>query len=210
MSWELGNGCRLRAPWLSMKKEHATAGGHGLTLPAVSLDGFSRRCLMPARSSIDSHSFLLWSLSFYPQPLLNWRRKSTAGLTVAYPLLNVLGFACYASATGALLFNPTVRHQYAIRFPTAPEPVVEPNDFAFALHGLVLCAITYSQLWPRLWGFEAVPGQQASRLVLGVFFGCINGLFSVSVAVVTDPDTPDAWTSLDIVRRSCTPREASG
>jgi cystinosin len=32
-----------------------------------------------------------WSLSFYPQPLLNYRRKSTSGTTVDFPFVNVLG-----------------------------------------------------------------------------------------------------------------------
>lgn len=32
-----------------------------------------------------------WSASFYPQLLLNFRRKSTSGTTVDFPLINVLG-----------------------------------------------------------------------------------------------------------------------
>lgn len=32
-----------------------------------------------------------WSASFYPQPLLNFRRRSTSGTTVDFPFLNVLG-----------------------------------------------------------------------------------------------------------------------
>lgn len=34
---------------------------------------------------------ILWGLSFYPQALLNYRRKSTTGTTVDFPFLNVLG-----------------------------------------------------------------------------------------------------------------------
>lgn len=34
---------------------------------------------------------LCWSLSFYPQPLLNFSRKSTSGTTVDFPLINCLG-----------------------------------------------------------------------------------------------------------------------
>jgi hypothetical protein len=34
---------------------------------------------------------LSWSLSFYPQPLLNYRRKSTSGTTVDFPFINILG-----------------------------------------------------------------------------------------------------------------------
>ncbi|KAF5539788.1 CTNS [Fusarium phyllophilum] len=35
--------------------------------------------------------FLAWSASFYPQPLLNWRRRSTSGTTIDFPFINVLG-----------------------------------------------------------------------------------------------------------------------
>ena len=41
--------------------------------------------------------FLAWSASFYAQPLLNLRRRSTEGFLIDYPLLNVFGFACYVS-----------------------------------------------------------------------------------------------------------------
>ncbi|KAF5573586.1 CTNS [Fusarium pseudoanthophilum] len=34
--------------------------------------------------------FLAWSASFYPQPLLNWRRRSTSGTTIDFPFINVL------------------------------------------------------------------------------------------------------------------------
>lgn len=32
-----------------------------------------------------------WSASFYSQPLLSWRRKSTSGTTVDFPLINTFG-----------------------------------------------------------------------------------------------------------------------
>lgn len=35
--------------------------------------------------------FVAWSASFYPQALLNWRRRSTSGTTVAFPFLNCFG-----------------------------------------------------------------------------------------------------------------------
>lgn len=45
--------------------------------------------------------FLAWSASFYAQPLLNWRHRSTNGLLIDYPLLNVCGFTCYVSSVGS-------------------------------------------------------------------------------------------------------------
>ena len=35
--------------------------------------------------------FACWSASFYPQPLLNHRRRSTSGTTIDFPLINCLG-----------------------------------------------------------------------------------------------------------------------
>lgn len=32
-----------------------------------------------------------WSLSFYPQPLLNRQRRSTSGTTADFPTLNIIG-----------------------------------------------------------------------------------------------------------------------
>lgn len=147
-------------------------------------------------------SFLAWSLSFYPQPLLNIRRKSTEGLTVDFPLLNVVGFVCYTIYTGAFLLNNTIRQQYALRNPSAPTPTVRSNDFAFALHALVLCAITYSQLWSRLWGFKPMPGKRANRVTQGIFCGSLITLITVALLVRTsNKDFPvtDRWAAIDIV-----------
>ncbi|PSK57779.1 hypothetical protein B9Z65_8981 [Elsinoe australis] len=146
--------------------------------------------------------FLAWSFSFYPQPLLNFRRKSTVGLTVDFPLLNVLGFVSYTLSTCAFYFNKEVRHQYAIRNPQAPVPTVRANDVAFAIHALLLCAITYTQFWSRLWGFERAPGKRASRVVQGVFCGSIAGLLIVGFAVIIaqqDPEDPKSWAAIDIM-----------
>lgn len=41
-----------------------------------------------------------WSVSFYPQVLLNFRRKTSVGLSFDFLLYNVLAFSCYAAFTG--------------------------------------------------------------------------------------------------------------
>jgi cystinosin len=40
--------------------------------------------------------FLAWSISFYPQVILNWRRKSVVGLSFDYNAYNVIGYLCYS------------------------------------------------------------------------------------------------------------------
>lgn len=49
----------------------------------------------------ESHRFinempLIFECRFYPQALLNWRRKSVSGLSLDFLALNPLGFACYS------------------------------------------------------------------------------------------------------------------
>jgi len=150
-------------------------------------------------------SFLSWSLSFYPQPLLNYSRKSTSGLTVDFPLLNVLGFACYTTYTSTLLFNQSIRKQYAARHPRSPEPTVRVNDFAFALHALVICIVTYSQFWSSLWDFQHLPGKRASRVVQGMFCGSIASLIVVALIVASSnmgSSLSKDWGALDVVSHS--------
>ena len=114
-------------------------------------------------------------MSFYPQPLLNWRRKSTHGLAIDFPLLNVVGFVSYTISTGCFLYSPTVRDQYATRHHGLP-PTVRFNDLVFGAHAVVLVVLTYSQFFPRLWKFDASWRQRASKPVLGLCYGCLLAL----------------------------------
>ena len=40
-------------------------------------------------------SFVLWSLSFYPQMIQNYKTKSVAGFSVEFAMLNPAGFYLY-------------------------------------------------------------------------------------------------------------------
>ncbi|BGP16587.1 hypothetical protein JCM10213v2_004589 [Rhodosporidiobolus nylandii] len=85
-----------------------------------------------------------WSLSFYPQFILNWRRKSVTGLSIDFLALNPLGFACYTVFNVALFASPVVRRQYADRH-DGHYPQVQWNDLAFSIHALLLSSITLLQ-----------------------------------------------------------------
>ncbi|CAK7242537.1 MAG: hypothetical protein STHCBS139747_004032 [Sporothrix thermara] len=97
---------------------------------------------------------ILWSMSFYPQWMLNARRRSTSGTTVDFPVSNCLGFLCYVISTVALRYSPTVRAEYAARY-HGLTPTVAFNDVVFAVHSLVLCFVCLSQfVLPQLWGWD--------------------------------------------------------
>ncbi|PSC71717.1 Lysosomal Cystine Transporter (LCT) Family [Micractinium conductrix] len=88
--------------------------------------------------------FCAWSVSFYPQALSNWRRKSVAGLSLDFQLLNLLGFSCYAVYNAGLFWSPVVRHEYACLNGGAA-PAIHANDVFFAVHAAVVTAVTLLQ-----------------------------------------------------------------
>ncbi|POY75177.1 hypothetical protein BMF94_1809 [Rhodotorula taiwanensis] len=87
---------------------------------------------------------IIWSLSFYPQIWINYRRKSTTGISMDFLCLNPIGFACLTTYNLALYTSSTVREQYAARH-DGHYPQVQPNDLAFAVHALLLSLVILSQ-----------------------------------------------------------------
>merc|ERR1712130_947927 len=59
--------------------------------------------------------FVAWTVSFYPQIWLNFKRKNVEGLNFDFVLLNTIGFACYSAYNLALLFSKNIFAQYEER-----------------------------------------------------------------------------------------------
>ncbi|GAB1214832.1 hypothetical protein ATERTT37_004005 [Aspergillus terreus] len=136
-------------------------------------------------------------------PISNYRRRSTTGLAIDFPTINVLGFVCYTAYTSAFLWSPVIRSQYAARHPVSPEPTVRFNDFAFAIHAVVLSAIVYSQFWPFIWGFKVSRFQRVSKPVAGLFWGSILAVAVVSwIVLAKSPNNgydPFTWAWIDVI-----------
>ncbi|KAK2873487.1 hypothetical protein FQN49_002324 [Arthroderma sp. PD_2] len=146
--------------------------------------------------------FLLWSLSFYPQLIHNYRRRSTDGFSFDFSILNVLGLASYTVFNGCLFLSPVVRAQYAKRHPQSPEPTVQLNDFVYALHGAIVCLLIYSQFkWTAIWRFKSDSLQKepkASTLTLALLWGSLGTVALDAAGVIFFP----TWTRrewLDVV-----------
>ncbi|KAI8623786.1 cystinosin [Xylariaceae sp. FL1651] len=143
-----------------------------------------------------------WSLSFYPQAILNFRRKSTGGTTVDFPFLNILGFASYFIYTCALYWSPLIRHQYALRHNNLT-PTVAFNDIAFAIHAVILTTVLNTQYFlPSIWGFEQTIARRPSRFITGVFGGSIIGVLAIIFVVASQPSDADpktSWAWLDVI-----------
>ncbi|KAI1814540.1 cystinosin [Poronia punctata] len=145
---------------------------------------------------------ICWSLSFYPQVIHNFKRKSTAGTTVDFPLINVLGFAAYFVYTCAFYWSPLIRHQYALRHNNLT-PTVAFNDIAFALHAFIVTTVLNTQYFlPSIWGLERSPGRKPSRFITGVFTGCVVGILLIVFLVASQPPDADprtSWAWLDAI-----------
>lgn len=112
--------------------------------------------------------FLCWSVSFYPQVLTNYRRKTTQGLSPDFCSLNVLGFACYSAYNAALYYSHQVQDQYRARHGLHSQVTVQPNDVAFAFHALTLSVVTLAQIG-YYDGFRARhPSRETTAILIGL------------------------------------------
>ncbi|KAI7900722.1 PQ loop repeat-domain-containing protein [Cokeromyces recurvatus] len=82
--------------------------------------------------------FFVWSISFYPQVFLNWKRKSVRGLSIDFLFYNLLGFFCYSIFNLALYFNKGIRDEYHSRHPLSENNLVRINDVVFSIHGFFI------------------------------------------------------------------------
>eukprot|EP00980_Cylindrotheca_fusiformis_P029210 scaffold22753_cov160-Cylindrotheca_fusiformis.AAC.2 len=106
--------------------------------------------------------FLCWSVSFYPQVISNYKRKTTQGLSADFCGLNVLGFACYSIYNVAFYWSGTIRKLYKERHGDNAEITVQSNDVAFALHALILSTITFVQIGY----YDGIRAQKPSKPIL--------------------------------------------
>ncbi|GFO11322.1 cystinosin [Plakobranchus ocellatus] len=88
--------------------------------------------------------FTAWTLSFYPQVLYNWRRKSVLGLSFDFVAFNFTGFVAYSCFNLSLYFIPEVKAEYYKHHPEGVAPV-ELNDVVFSVHALAITSFTVVQ-----------------------------------------------------------------
>ncbi|KAI8884640.1 PQ-loop-domain-containing protein [Backusella circina FSU 941] len=81
--------------------------------------------------------FVVWSFSFYPQALLNYRRQSVRGLSIDYLFYNALGFLYYSIYNCAFYFNEEIREEYKQRHGLS-DNLVRLNDVVFSVHALFM------------------------------------------------------------------------
>lgn len=91
-------------------------------------------------------AFFSWSISFYPQVILNHRRKSVVGLNIDFALLNLTKHSSYLIYNASLYFSPAVQQQYFDKYGHGEMIPVAANDVAFSIHCVLLTAFTLFQI----------------------------------------------------------------
>ncbi|XP_023578996.1 cystinosin isoform X1 [Octodon degus] len=127
--------------------------------------------------------FLAWSISFYPQVIKNWRRKSVVGLSFDFLALNLMGFVAYSVFNISLLWVPYIQEQFLLKYPNGVNPV-ENNDVFFSLHAVALTLIVIIQCCLYERGSQRVSRPAVGFLVLASLFAIIN-MIVAAVGVTT-------------------------
>ncbi|KAK9759970.1 hypothetical protein K7432_016466 [Basidiobolus ranarum] len=102
--------------------------------------------------------FLAWSISFYPQVILNYKRKSVQGLSTDFVVYNIYGFTCYSLYNCAFYWSPEIRKEYRDRN-HGRDNLVQVNDVFFGLHALIISTVTLVQILYYKVGFEQKPSR---------------------------------------------------
>ncbi|XP_012539895.2 cystinosin homolog isoform X2 [Monomorium pharaonis] len=110
--------------------------------------------------------FLAWSVSFYPQIYINYKRKSVVGLNFDYLSLNLVGFVMYALFNCGLFWISEIENQYFERYPKGLNPV-QINDIFFSLHAVFATSITIGQCFIYEIGNQRV--STTARIIHGIF-----------------------------------------
>ncbi|KAL5717859.1 hypothetical protein ACHQM5_010817 [Ranunculus cassubicifolius] len=92
-------------------------------------------------------AFFSWSFSFYPQVILNFRRKSVVGLNFDFLILNLTKHSSYLIYNAVLFFSSTVQKQYHEKYGAEEMIPVAANDVAFSIHAVLLTAFTLFQVF---------------------------------------------------------------
>uniref|UniRef100_A0A7S2F7M0 Cystinosin n=1 Tax=Alexandrium andersonii TaxID=327968 RepID=A0A7S2F7M0_9DINO len=126
--------------------------------------------------------FFAWSVSFYPQIVLNFARRSVVGLSVEYTVLNLLGFLFYFLFNAVLFWDVHVQDEYQRSY-SGHQSAVRLNDVLFAGHAALATAVTLAQIVVY---YDYPPLERYDRLLRILVFGVVGvvALVAMIVAVV--------------------------
>lgn len=135
--------------------------------------------------------FTAWSISFYPQVYLNFRRKSVVGLSFDFLSYNFTGFLVYGVFNVALYWIDAIKEEYQDKNPHSVIPV-QLNDVVFTLHALFITGVTIFQT------FIYERGNQKVTMVCWILQS-IAWVFVTVILIITAVSQQEVLTWLQFV-----------
>ncbi|CAH8544022.1 unnamed protein product [Schistosoma turkestanicum] len=106
--------------------------------------------------------FAAWTISFYPQLIMNCKRRSVVGFNFDFAVFNVVGYFFYNIYNIGLYWIPLIQKQYLTRNRLGSIPVMI-NDLAFSIHAFTISLLTIFQIFVYKRG-----GQRVSKICVGI------------------------------------------
>ncbi|XP_078279929.1 cystinosin [Rhinoraja longicauda] len=123
--------------------------------------------------------FFAWSISFYPQVIENWRRKSVVGLNFDFLALNLAGHIAYGMFNVGLYWIPLIKSQFVKSNPGGINPV-GASDVFFSLHAILLTAFTICQCFLYERAEQKVSKVATVLLVVTWLFGLVTLIVTIA------------------------------
>ncbi|KAL6143194.1 hypothetical protein ACLB2K_053889 [Fragaria x ananassa] len=108
-------------------------------------------------------TFTFWSVGFYPQVILNFRRKSVVGLSIDFVVLNFTKHSSYLIYNATLYFSSAVQKQYFDKYGFGEMIPVAANDVAFSAHAVFVTAVILFQI-----AIYERGSQKVSKIAVGI------------------------------------------
>ncbi|XP_078054181.1 cystinosin [Mustelus asterias] len=123
--------------------------------------------------------FVAWSISFYPQVIENWKRKSVVGLNFDFLALNLTGHIAYGMFNIGLFWIPYIENEFLKDNPDGVNPV-QGSDVFFSLHAVLLTIVTICQCCLYERGEQKVSKVATGLLVAAWLFALITLFVTVA------------------------------
>ncbi|XP_030948601.1 cystinosin homolog [Quercus lobata] len=114
-------------------------------------------------------AFSSWSIGYYPQIILNFRRKSVVGLSFDFAVLNLMKHSTYLIYNASLYFSSVIQKQYYEKYGYEQMLPVAANDVAFSTHAVLATSTIVFQILIYDRGSQKV-SKIAIAMIFAVFF----------------------------------------
>lgn len=136
-----------------------------------------------------------WSVSFYPQVVVNFRSRSVAGLSLDYQMLNFTGFACYFAFNASMYYNDYVKQEYREAH-DGTSSTVQFNDVVFAGNAGFATLITLVQIMVYYDYPPLLPPEKVLRRCVCCSLAVVCcGIISLALLIALQDERHMTWLS---------------